>query len=197
MFLWSVFWIVAPNRMRREILRFSRVVDSVFTEGKQETCIYSVCSFVCTRNCEVERWEILLNSLLNYLNMSVRTCFNSPWVWTENRWSTQMWEILASGVETRNFVEPKLRDLSTVPCVIATLEFCSNFERSAAKSSISNSFSLFFILKRISTFWIKMRSCSYPIQYASFSRFLRSMICQSRLILITQVLVTIFPISCR
>ena len=37
-------------------------------------------------------------------------------------WSTQIGEILASGVETRTFVELKLGDLSTVPCVIAKLE---------------------------------------------------------------------------
>ena len=129
-----------------KLIRFDWITTdraNTYSEGKQATSIHSVCLLVCTTNLEDLRWEILLNSLLNSLNMSER----------------------ASAVETRHFVELKLGDLSTVPCVIVcncNIRICSTFQRSTAKSSISKAFSFFIILKSISKFWIKMRSCSYP-----------------------------------
>ena len=82
------------------------------------------------------------------LSQYVRTCLNSPWLWTENRRSTQIGEILASVVEARNFVDLKLGDLSTVPCLIVcncNIRICSNLQRSTAKSSISNAIPFFII----------------------------------------------------
>ena len=156
MFLWGVFWIVAPNRMRREILRFSRIVESVLLIYRTKIRNLHLFNFLYGLYKELGS-GIVRNFAEFFAEFSeyVRTCLNSLWLWTENRWSTQIGEILSSAVETRHFVELKLGDLSTVPRVIVcncNIRICSTFQRSTAKSSISKAFPFFIILKSISKF---------------------------------------------
>ena len=130
MFLWGLFWIVAPNRMRREILRFSRIVESVLLIYRRKTRNLHLFSLLFGLYKELRSGKVrifLLNSLLNYLNMSERALTRNDFGLKTEWWSTQIGEILASGVETRTFVELKLGDLSTVPCVIAKLEVARYF----------------------------------------------------------------------
>ena len=176
MFLWSLFWIVSANWMRQEILRFSRIVESVLLIYRRKTRNLHLFSLLFALYKELRSGKVRnFAEFFAELSQYVRTCFSSQWLWTENRWSTQIGEILASGVETRHFVELKLGDLLTVPCVIAcncNIRICSTFERSTAKSRISNAFPFLIILKPISKFWIKMCSCSYPNYMLLFLVFL-------------------------
>ena len=153
MFLWGLFWIVAPNRMRREILRFSRIVESVLLIYRRKTRNLHLFSLLFALYKELRSGKVRnFAEFFAELSQYVRTCFNSPWIWTENRWSTQIGGILASGAETRHFVELKLEDLTAVSCVIVcncSIRSCPTFECSTAKSRISSAFSFLIILKPV------------------------------------------------
>ena len=155
-----------PQLIRREIVRFSRIVKSVLLIYRRKTRNLHLFSLLFALYKELRSGKVRnFAEFFAELSQYVRTCFSSQWLWTENRWSTQIGEILASGVETRHFVELKLGDLSTVPCVIAcncNIRICSTFERLTAKSRISNAFAFLIILKTIRKIGIKMRSCCYP-----------------------------------
>ena len=97
----------------------------------------------------------MLKFLLNSLNMSAPALTRHDFGLKTDESLKLETEILASAVETRNFVELKLGDLSTLPCLIVcncNIRICSTFERSTAKSRISNAFPFLIILKPISKF---------------------------------------------
>ena len=91
----------------------------------------------------------MLNSLLNSLNMSERALPRHDFGLKTDE-APKFEKFLQF-----NFVELELKGLSTLPCLIVcncSIRICSTFERSTAKSSISNAFSFLIISKPISKF---------------------------------------------